>query len=230
MKILKLIGKLPELFRSLCFCLHYLPFRQAVRLPILLHKGKILSWKGKVVIEADKISYGMIQMGFRTCSLFPDNGISWENHGGTVVFKGRAIIGNNSYLSIGPKGVLTIGDDFIVTAGLHIVTYRSITFGEKTRLGWNTLFMDTNFHPLYDMEKKRYKKASGPIEIGDCNWIGTNCKVMHSVTTPPRCIFGMDSVITRSSEMESYCVMGGSPLRILSRNVIRDYDHEFEEE
>ena len=88
--------------------------------------------------------------------------------------------------------------------------------------------MDTNFHPLYDMVKNKYKKASGKIEIGDFNWFGTQCKIMHSVTTPERCIFGMGTTITRNSEMKSYCVMGGSPVKVLTENVMRDYDHDTE--
>ena len=230
MKIRQTIRKTADLLQSLRFNLRYLPLRQALKLPILIHKGKILQSKGKIIIDAPRITYGMIQLGHHICSLYPDSGITWENHGGTVIFKGKTRIGNDTCISVGPKATLTFGDDFINAAAVKIVTYRSITFGQKTRIGWNALIMDTNFHPLYDIEKKQYKKTSGPIHIGDFNWIGTNSKVLHSVTTPPRCIFGMDSVVTRSSPMESYCIMGGSPLHILDRNVIRDYDHEFEEE
>ena len=88
--------------------------------------------------------------------------------------------------------------------------------------------MDTNFHPIYDMAKKKYGKAHGPIVIGEYNWFGTGCKVMHSVTTPERCIFGMGTTVTRSCEMKSYCLMGGSPVRVLRENVMRDYDHDTE--
>lgn len=49
---------------------------------------------------------------------------------------------------------------------------------------------------------------------------------MHSVETPERCIFGMGSVVTRGGKFESYCVHGGSPLRVLSRNVMRVYGQD----
>lgn len=49
---------------------------------------------------------------------------------------------------------------------------------------------------------------------------------MHSVTTPERCIFGMGSVLTRGAKYESYCVHGGSPIRVLSRNVMRVYGQD----
>lgn len=48
---------------------------------------------------------------------------------------------------------------------------------------------------------------------------------MYSVTILERCIFAMGSLITKSSIMESYCVYGGSPINLLSRGVMLDYDH-----
>ena len=152
----------------------------------------------------------MIKLGKHIVSIYPNSGIIWENHGGSIEFKGNCKIGNNSSLSFGNKTKVIFGDDFLASTTLKLVSYKGITFGQSTRLGWDCLIMDTNFHPLYDMTKERFKKASGQIEIGDFNWFGTQCKIMHSVKTPERCIFGMNSIITRGCEMKSYCVMGGS--------------------
>ena len=219
---------LRSLPQTIYFNFHYLPFKQAIKLPILLYKAKLLKCKGKIKIECENVHYGMIRMGFLTCSVYPNNGVTWENHGGTITFKGNLKIGNDSYLSFGSKSNVIFGDDFTNTAGLKLISYRNIDFGKSTRLGWGVLIMDTNFHPLYDIDKKIYKKASGPIKIGDYNWFGTQCKIMHSVKTPERCIFGMNTTITRNCEMESYCVMGGNPVKILTRNVMRDYKNDME--
>lgn len=216
------------MFQNLYFNFHYLPFKQAIKLPILLYKPKLLKCKGNIKIECDHVRHGMIRMRFLTCSVYPNNGVTWENHGGDIIFKGNLQIGNDSYLSFGEKTKVTFGNDFSNTAGLKLISYRGIDFGKSTRLGWGVLVMDTNFHPLYDMEKKIYKKASGPIKIGDYNWFGTQCKIMHSVNTPERCIFGMNTVVTRNCEKKSYCVMGGSPVKILSQNIMRDYEHDRE--
>ncbi|MBE6294012.1 MAG: hypothetical protein E7090_04955 [Bacteroidales bacterium] len=220
---------LRNILQSIYFNFHYLPFKQAVRLPILLYKPHFLKLKGKVIIDADNVKFGMIRMGFRLCGIYPNTGISWENNGGTVVFKGKANIGNDVYFVFGENTKVEFGDDFRNFGALKLVSYRGIKFGVSTSFGWGCLIMDTNFHPLYDMVNKRYKKASGPIEIGDYNWFGTQCKVMHSVVTPERCVFGMNTTVTRGSVMKSYCVMGGEPVRILSENVMRDYDNDHDE-
>lgn len=163
----------------------------------------------------------MIRLGQHIAKIYPNNGFVWENNGGEIEFKGTCTIGNNSFLSLEEKSKVVLGDDFRVNASLKLVSFRGITFGLSTRMGWKCLVMDTNFHPLYDMNKKKFKKASGIIEIGDYNWFGTQCKIMHSVKSPERCIFGMNTIVTRGCETKSYCVMGGSPVRVLTENVMR---------
>lgn len=164
----------------------------------------------------------MIRLGFFGGRMYPDNGIQIFNQG-TIIFKGGCRIGNNSYLLTGPDGKIIFGDDFMVSATTKIIAFCQIDFGKHTRLGWDCIVMDTNFHPLYDMEKERFKAAYGPIKIGDFNWFGTQSLIMHSVETPERCIFGARSVVTRGGKYEPYCVHGGSPIRVLSRNIMRVY-------
>lgn len=225
-KIGRLLASLPT---TIYFNFYYLPFHQAIKLPIWLHKAKLKAMKGKIIIDADKITSGMITMGFHEVSIYPNCGVMWENNGGTVIFKGTCCIGNASFLSFGKGTTVEFGDDFRSTAALKMVSYRGIKFGKCARIGWDNMIIDTNFHPIYDMVRKVYREASGKISIGDYNWFGTGCRVMHSVTTPERCIFGMGTVVTRNCVMKSYCVMGGSPVKILSENVMRDYDNDTEE-
>lgn len=227
-KILRYLKELRYIISTVYFNFHYLPFRQAIHLPIVLYKPHLLACKGKIRLEPEngRIHHAMIRLGFRIVSLYSDNGITWENKGGTVIFRGNCIIGNDSYVSFGEKTTVDFGHSFAARAGFKLASYVGITFNRYSRFGWGCLCMDTNFHPIYNMETKEYKTISGPIIIGEYNWFGTNCKVMHSVTTPERCIFGMGTVVTRGCVKKSYCVMGGSPVRILSENVMRDYEHD----
>ena len=48
----------------------------------------------------------MIKLGFPQVSLYPDSGMVFENHGGTIVFHGSCRIGNNSAISVGPKALV----------------------------------------------------------------------------------------------------------------------------
>ena len=222
-KLLNFIWNRRYIISTIYFNFHYLPFKQAVKLPIILYKPKLYRCKGKVILAPNDgiIRHGMIKLGFNNVSIYPNSGIVWENHGGTIIFRGKCLIGNDTYLSFGEKTTVDFGDDFRNAAGAKIISYRGIKFGQSTRLGWGVLCMDTNFHPLFDMKTQTFKSASGPIEIGDFNWFGTQCKIMHSVITPERCIWGMETVVTRGCIKKSYCVMGGSPVKVLTENVMR---------
>lgn len=174
---------------------------------------------GIILLDSPKVKPGMIRLGFWGAHMYPNNGIYWM-HNGKITFKGKCRISNNSYIITGSKGNIIFGEDFLASP-VKIVSYIGITFGKQTRIGWDVVIMDTGFHPLYDIEKKKFKRAYGSIKIGDNNWFGTQCSIMHSVETPNYCIFGMRSVVTRGGKYESYCVHGGSPIRVLSRGVMR---------
>ena len=80
-KIWKRRSDLRSIFSSIYFNFKYLPFKQAVKLPILLYKPHFLKLKGKVVIDAPKINTGMIRLGFHSVSVYPNSGITLELNG-----------------------------------------------------------------------------------------------------------------------------------------------------
>ena len=217
----KLLSAIPT---SIYFNFHYLPFKQAIKFPILVKKSHIYEAKGKIIIDAP-IKFGMIKLGGFGGHMYPNNGIHWTQWGGTIIFKGKCQISNNSFIVQGKESTIIFGDDFIATTSLKLISFKHIEFGKCVRCGWDVMFLDSNFHPLYDMKKEKFKKGYGPIKIGDYNWFSTQCKIMHSVTTPERCIFGMGTTVTRGGQYEPYCVHGGDPVRILSRDTMIDYNH-----
>lgn len=227
-KIYSMRWALRSILFSIYFNFHYLPFRQAIHLPILLRKPRFIKLKGSVVINGP-IKTGMIRLGQWYVSIYHDNGFNWENHGGTVEFNGSCTLGAGGAISVGNDAKLSFGNDFLNAANIKIVCYSKILFGNHIRTGWNVLIMDTNFHPLYDMEKKKYTRVGGPIVTGDYVWLSTNCILMNSVNIPDRAIFALGSVITHSSPMKSYCLMGGNPVRILKENIMRDFSISHQE-
>lgn len=225
MNLSKSLTMLRALIPSIIFNFKYLPFKQAVKLPVLIYKADFIKLKGTVSIESDDIYFGMIRMGFLLTRTYPNSGLHWCNEG-RIIFRGKAVIKNDCYITCGNQGKIIFGDSFEASAGTKIVSRCGINFGKFTRLGWEVIIMDTNFHPLFDIEKQVYKKAFGPIEIGDYNWFATQCIIMPNVKTPDRCIFGARSIVTRGAKLEPFCVHGGSPLHVLSRNVMRDYNND----
>lgn len=218
-----LLSSLPS---TLYFNFHYLPFRQAIKLPIWIKAAELACMKGQVKIEVDHPTTGMITLGFRAVSIYPKRGIMWENKGGIVIFRGKCRIGNDSYLSIGPNSTVLFGNDFRNSAAMKLVSDNGITFGEHTSMGWDTLLMDSSLHTIINTETGQELPKGSPISIGTYNWFSTGCRIMPGVSTPDRCIFGMNALVTRSSQMKSFCLMGGNPVKILRENVARNFEED----
>lgn len=197
---------LRNIFQSIYFNLHYLPFKQAIKLPILLYKPKFLKLQGSIKIEGE-IKYGMIKLGFPTVSLYPNTGITIENHGGTIIFHGICSIGNNSYISISQKGIVEFGDNFIATTTFRLTSYDKIVFRNCVRCGWDTLIMDTDFHKLTKLSGG-YSKGHAPISIGANNWFGNGCKIMKRTQTPDYCVISAGTILSGKVDAPEYSIIG----------------------
>lgn len=217
-RYLKFIRAIPV---SIIFCLRYLPFKQAIRIPIFLYKPDFQNLKGRVEIAANYIKPGMIRLGFRSTTLFPNCGIMW-NVEGRVVFKGSCTIGNDSYILCGKSGNLIFGDNFNATGGFRVASYCKVEFGKNVLVGWGSVILDTDFHPLFDIRLSEYKKAYGDVNIGDGNWFACYCMVLHSVTTPKNCVFGARSFLARSISYSENCLYAGNPAILLRKGVRLD--------
>ena len=213
---------------SLYFNFHYLPFKQAIKLPIVLFKPKLLKCQGEVIIENEIVKPGMIQLGEFLVSLYPNKGIVWQNHGGKIIFKGNCIIGNSSALSIGEKGYLKLGNNFRATSNFKLTSYNHIQFGENVLIAWDVIIMDTSFHRLKDKKGNFINKGYAPIYIGKNNWITTKCMILSGTKTPDYCTIGAGSFLNKDySNLPTHILLAGNPLEVKVKDVWIDLeDHD----
>ena len=197
---------------SLLFNIKFLPLRQALTMPILIYKGKI-TVVGGVKICNPIIRFGMIKLGFPTSAVYPNSGIRIENKG-ELAFKGKCRIGNDSSIVCGCHGSIEFGDNFIATAGLKVLSVKSIVFGKDVLVGWENTFTDDT-HATYFTQK------TAAISIGNNNWFAMRCFVMPGVSTSDNCVFGAMSEVSDNIEYQANCLYGGEPIRMLSRDVMR---------
>lgn len=222
-KFRKVLKYLPYLHKIIWFNFKYLPFSQAIRLPILLYKPKLRCLKGKVSIEGP-IRTGMIQMGCYIVPVCLNRGIMWENRG-TVIFKGGCVIGNDSYITVGLYGQLTFGENFTASANLRAICHKQITFGSNVLVGWTNLFCDTDFHSIKIGSPDNYNRSKGyaPIMIGDDNWFAISCIVLKGTVTPPFAIVGAGTVLQKDYSQDApRCLIAGNPARVVKQNVWHD--------
>ena len=214
MKIINLIENarmickiLRSIFPSLYFNFHYLPLRQALKLPILLYKPHLKKCRGRVVIDTScslgKVRTGMIKMGFELCSLYPNSGLVYDNNGGLIVFKGKASIGNNSYISIGNRGYVEFGNNFGASTTFRLVSYKRIVFGNNVLFGWDCIVTDNDFHKIEYVEGGN-NMGIGEIVIGDGCWIAMKCIILKNTMLSQNSVVSANSLLKgRYEETES---------------------------
>lgn len=200
---LRLLRSLPSTLWVNFTCL---PLSQAIKLPILLYKPRLLSMSGRIVINGP-VYYGMIRLGFPAVSIFPNNGITIENRG-TIIFNGKVSMGNGTAISVGTSGRLTLGNGVVGSTGLKVVCYHDINLDHDVRLGWNCMLVDNDFHKITFLDG-RQAKGYGPIAIGNNTWLGNGCKIYKNVTIPHHCIVGADTFMHRTVECEPYSLLCG---------------------
>jgi acetyltransferase-like isoleucine patch superfamily enzyme len=221
--ILKTLRSLPY---SIYFNFHYLPLKQAIRLPILLYKPCLLKTQGEIKIETPQVKVGMIRLGLDIVSLYyPNNrcGIIIDNNGGTIVFKGKGRIGSGSAISIGPHGRLELGDNFSVSANFKIVSYNKILIGANFSGAWEVIIMDTDFHQTVTLENGKRSQINGEIRIGNNNWFGIRTLILKRTQTPDYCIVLATTVLNKKVEYDPYCMIGGNPVELKKNGIYRDY-------
>ncbi len=156
----------------------------------------------------------MIKIGFDAVGIFDvkRSRTIWEVYG-TVIFNGPAVIGHGSKISVGEKGILTIGSNFTVTAESSIVCFENITFGNDCLLSWEILLIDTDFHKIIN-NKGEIINNNRKIVIGNKNWIGCKSLILKGTVTYDNCIVGAGSLLNKNYAF-SNVLIAGNPAKII---------------
>lgn len=73
-------------------------------------------------------------------------------------------------------------------------------------------------HSITDMEGNRINPAKD-VEIGDHVWIGNGCMILKGCKIPDHTIVAARSLVTSTATFESYSLWGGTPARLLKKNI-----------
>lgn len=212
-----------SLFPSFIFCLRVLPFRQAIKCPILIHKANLLSCKGRFLITSPNIKFGMIKMGFNLVPLYKDTGIMIQNDG-IVKFEGKYTIGSGSSISVSHKGMLSFGKRFGASAEFHLACYNEVVFRDNVLIGYECLMMDNDMHSLKYVNGGGKNKAYGPILINNDTWIGARVTILKNTVTPTKCVIAAGTIVSGDiTSLGENCVVSSTgKVRVIKNGVYRD--------
>lgn len=168
--------------KTLLFNFYYLPFNQAIRLPILVnHRTKFVQLGGKLIIPYSAKT-GKIKLGFGRVQI-ADNKYSrliWN-----VGKKGEVHLGEHIKLGTGSRlhieGKLVVGCESNFTGETTIICNQEIIFGRECLISWHTLFMDSDLHQITD-KSNAILNPDKAIKIEDKVWIGARQRLPRVYT------------------------------------------------
>lgn len=212
---------------TIYFNFKMLPLQQAIHLPFVLY-GKMEFWslKGKIEISSP-CHFGMIKwggkrdgfspLGIPSClSLAPDAKLIigndvWISPGCTLRIIGTLVMENNSFL--GSKSIVSCNNY------IHI--------GCNTRIAFNSIITDTNFH-YTSIDGKIYPKE-GTVYIGKNCWIGNSSSITKGANIPNNSIVAAKSLVNKNFiENGEHLLLAGSPAKLKRTGIKRVFDTTLE--
>lgn len=212
-RILLIIELLLGLPKSLHINFHYLPFKQAVKLPILVsYRCKLMTLHGKIGIDAPEIKTGMIMLGVGAFGLIDHKycrSLFTNSSGGGISFKGSARFGPGFKLA--NNGELIVGNNFNMTGNSTIICEQKIEFGSDCLLSWEDLVMDTDYHSV--SINGQLKNKCLPIFIGNHCWIGCRATVLKGSCIGNDSVIAAGAVVSRKFGHNS--IIAGVPAKVI---------------
>lgn len=224
-----------NLVKTLFFNFRLLPFRIAIRLPIYIYGPVKFYWlQGKVEIHSQSIFRGMIKLG-RNNEFF--NGVDQSafitiGKGGKLIFEGPCAISNNYKIRIADNAILTLGAYTFFGSSIKFICTDSITIGKYTRCAYESQFIDSNFHFVYNEKNNMVTRRKGPIYIGDFNWIGNRTTINKGANTQDYTIICAGSLLNKNFSLiqDKHLMLGGTPAKVIASGLKRIFSTKIENE
>ncbi len=111
------------------------------------------------------------------------------------------------------EGKIIIGDEVVMSRGVHLVAFYHIDIGQGSMIGEYTSIRDANHH-FGQGKSVRHSGYSGePIIIGNNVWIGRGVTILAGVSIGDNAVIGANAVVTK--DVPANALAAGIPAGIL---------------
>jgi acetyltransferase-like isoleucine patch superfamily enzyme len=117
------------------------------------------------------------------------------------------------YLETQQEGEIDVGNDVVMSRGVHVVAFASIRIGDGTIIGEYTSIRDANHRFGNGLAVRHSGHDIKPISIGRNVWIGRGATILPGVVIGDNAVIGANAVVTRDVAADSVAV--GIPARPL---------------
>lgn len=197
-----------NIFKTVYLNYKVFPWNIAKKLPVFvgwnvdIHKV----YRGSIEFqEGIQIRRGIVSLGVCRFPMISNKGLVTLLR---ISPKGKLVLGDDVKIYTGCsiivtyKGVLSIGNDFLMNQKARLYCANSVAIGNHCRIGWETQVYDSNFHFMYDSVKHRIGNALGEVCFGHNVWVGNRCTIAKGASLPNYTIIGSNSLVSKKLENE----------------------------
>jgi len=141
-----------------------------------------------------------------------------ELHGSRRFRFGRNLyLYRDLYLETRESGEIALGDDVVLSRGVHLVSFKRIEIGAGSMIGEYSSVRDANhsFGPGLSLRNSGHEART--IRIGRNVWVGRGVTILPGVSIGDGAVIGANAVVTR--DVPAHAVVAGAPARPLRREV-----------
>lgn len=202
---------------SLFICLYHLPFKVAIKIPILIHpRVKTRIDRSSKIYFPNGVRRSMLIYGFKgTEGCSNHKSLLCLKNGGQLVINGLTIISKGSSIVI-DRGRMEVGDNFFCNGDCIFHCKSNIKIGKDNMYGWNVRMNTSDGHLFFVDGVQR--PTDLPITIGNHVWIGSYCNIGKGAVIPDECVIAQYSLV-HGHFQEINCLIGGVPACVLKRNI-----------
>lgn len=195
----------------------YFKFSQAFVFPIYVSNNYEIRHLGGLIQMPVKYYAGMIRFGLFEIGIYSkksDRGILDFHEDCKIIFHGKADFGVGCRISINKNAIISIGDNFGITAASTIICYNKIIVGKDCLFSWDVELMDSDMHSI----KPSAENARCEILIGNHVWIGSNCTILKNSKIMDNSIIGARTLLNKEF-LEGNILIAGNPGKMIKRNI-----------
>ncbi len=203
---------------SLFFCLRYLPFREAIKIPIMVHPDglKVGKMRRGQIVFSSPVHRAMVVMGFTGSEGRDTRKSLLTIHEGGKLTLGSGVTFTRGTQMVINGGEVKIGNGFFCNADCFFTCNDSITIGEHCLFGWNIDLNTTDGHKVnIDGE---WRNPTGAISMGDHVWVCSDSHISKNVTIANGCVVAQRSLVNKSC-LTPNTLIGGMPAREIRHNI-----------